>query len=125
MAKGGPIGNDHAVKHGFFRRIFPQDEETLAIIQEIQIKSPLEILWEQIVIQYTTIARAQKLMYVKDQEDITEHLKKRKVQADVKNIGTADKKNYRAIEKYREEECELQFTWDKHATFLQVQSRAI
>jgi uncharacterized protein YjcR len=122
---GAPVGNDHAVKHGFFARIFPDDEETRAIIEEIQIKSPLDMLWENIVIQYTAIARAQKLMFVKDQEDITEHLKKRKVMSDVKNAGSRDEKDYQAVENFREEEWELQFAWDKHANFLKAQSRAI
>jgi uncharacterized protein YjcR len=124
---GGPPGNDHAVKHGFFARIFPDDEETMAIVDEINGKrdNTLNILWENIVIQYTAIARAQKLMFVKDQEDITEHLKKRKVQSDVKNKGTRDKVDYQAVENYREEEWEFQFAWDKHANFLKAQSRAI
>jgi uncharacterized protein YjcR len=122
---GGPNGNDHAVKHGFFSRIFPDDEETRAILDDIQVKSSIEILWEQIVIQYTAIARAQKIMFVKDQEDITEHLKKRKVMSDVKNTGDRSEKDYQAIETYHEEEWELQFAWDKQATFLTAQSRAI
>ncbi|MCG6197881.1 hypothetical protein H1215_11960, partial [Anoxybacillus sp. LAT_38] len=60
--RGGaaPKGNSNAVTHGFFRRIFPDDEETHAVIGEIGVKSPLDILWENIVIQYTAIARAQK-----------------------------------------------------------------
>ncbi len=104
--EGGPVGNDHAVTHGFFRRIFPDDDETLAIIGEIQVKSPLEILWEQIVIQYTAIARAQRLMFVENRGDKT-------------------------IEKISEggglvgERWEIQQSWDKHANFLTAQSRAI
>ncbi len=105
---GAPEGNNHAVKHGFFSRIFPDDEETLEIIGQIQVKSPLEILWEQIIIQYTAIARAQKLMFVKDQEDITSLLKRE-----------------RYTEKSEEREYEIQFAWDKHATFLNAQSRAM
>ncbi len=105
---GGPPGNNRATKHGFFKRIFPDDEETLAIVEEIQVKSPIEILWEQIVIQYTAIARAQKLMFVKDQEDLTKVLKRTK---DSENMS--------------EREWELQHAWDKHASFLTAQSRAI
>lgn len=105
---GGPPGNNRATKHGFFKRIFPDDEETLAIVEEIQTKSPLVILWEQIVIQYTAIARAQKLMFVKDQEDMTKVLKRTK---DSENMS--------------EREWELQHAWDKHASFLTAQSRAI
>lgn len=110
--EGGPVGNDHATKHGFFKQIFPDDEDTLAIIEEIQIKSPLEILWEQIVIQYTAIARAQRLMFVENKEDITEHLKRKKRSSGIHSDSWED-------------EWELQFAWDKHASFLTAQSRAI
>lgn len=104
---GGPKGNRHAEKHGFFARIFPDDPETQAIIEEIQAKSPLEILWEQIVIQYTAIARAQKLMWVRDQEDKT-----------IERVG--DQRGNIIGEKW-----EVQQAWDKHANFMQAQSRAI
>lgn len=105
---GGPAGNKHAEKHGFFSRIFPDDEETMEILAEIQLKSPLDILWDQIQIQYLAIARAQKLMYVRDQQDMTKVLKR------TKDSDTVE-----------EREWELQHAWDKHATFLQAQSRAI
>lgn len=104
---GGPKQNRHAEKHGFFSRIFPDDEETQSILSEIEIKSPLDILWENIVIQYTAIARAQKIMYVRDKEDLTEYLKRER------------------RGRNPEKEWELQFAWDKHANFLQAQSRAI
>jgi phage terminase small subunit len=99
---GGPVGNSKAVTHGFFRRILPDD--ALAIADEIQIKSSIDILWENIVIQYTAIARAQRIMFVRDQEDVTRVMKK--------NGDTIT-------------EWEHQHAWDKHATFLQAQSRAI
>jgi len=104
---GAPPGNHHAEKHGFFSRIFPDDEETLAIVKEIQIKSPLDMLWENIVIQYTAIARAQKLMWVRDQQDKT-----------IEKVGYQKGKIIG-------EKWEVQHAWDKHANFLQAQSRAI
>lgn len=107
VGHGAPAGNKNAEKHGFFSRIFPDDPETQEIIEEIQIKSPLEILWEQIVIQYTAIARSQKLMFVKDQEDKT-----------IEKVG-----NQRG--KIIGEKWEVQQAWDKHASFLTAQSRAI
>lgn len=104
---GGPNKNNNATKHGFFKQIFPDDEETLDIINEIAVKSPLEILWEQIVIQYTAIARAQKLMFVKDQDDKT-----------IERVGYSKGKIVG-------EKWEVQQAWDKHANFLTAQSRAI
>ncbi|WP_102335737.1 phage terminase small subunit [Salimicrobium jeotgali] len=108
--RGGsaPKGNNNAGSHGFFRTIFPDDDETLNIVEAISEKSPVDMLWENIVIKYTAIARAQKLMYVTDQHDMTKEIKK------VKEFADSDETEY-----------EMQFAWDKHATFLTAQSRAM
>ncbi|MEG2750842.1 phage terminase small subunit [Anaerorhabdus sp.] len=105
----GPPKNQNAVKHGLFSKWFPQ--ETLEIAEMLgETESninPLDILWQNITLQYAAIIRAQKLMYVKDQEDKT-------------------------IEKIEEKEgnvCgergEVQQVWDKHANFLNSQSRTM
>jgi len=109
---GAPKGNKNAEKHGFFARIFPDDKETRDIVESINIKSPIEILWENIVIQYTAIARAQKLMFVRDHDDITRVLRRQKQSSGINSDSS-------------EEEYELQFAWDKHATFLKAQSTAM
>ncbi|WKV08186.1 phage terminase small subunit [Thermoanaerobacterium sp. CMT5567-10] len=103
---GAPFGNKNAEKHGLFSKYLPQD--TLDIIDEIQKKDPLDLLWDQIVIQYSAIIRAQKIMYVKDQNDLSKVLKR-----------TIESENI------SEKEYELQFAWDKQANFLQAQSRAM
>jgi len=122
---GAPKGNKNAVgnsggiggmpgernqnfKHGFFSRIFPDDPETREIVESINLKSPLEMLWENIVIQYTAIARAQRLMFVKDQDDLTKVLKS----------STSGEKSDSVT-------YELQFAWDKQAAFMAAQSRAM
>lgn len=102
----GPPGNKHAEKFGFFSKYLP--EETLGLIEEIQEKSQLDILWEQITIQYAAIIRAQKIMYVRDKDDMARELKKMKTS-----------------EHGEETEYELQFAWDRNATFLNAQSRAM
>ncbi|MCR8986078.1 phage terminase small subunit [Brevibacillus laterosporus] len=106
--RGGaaPKRNSNAVSHGFFRKYFP--EETADIMEEIESKSPIDMLWENIVIQYTAIVRAQRIMFVRDQDDETRVLKKEKPGM----FGT-------------EEEWEYQHAWDKQATFLNAQSRAM
>ncbi|MDO7787139.1 phage terminase small subunit [Desulforamulus aquiferis] len=104
----GSVGYQNNLKHGFFAKIFPDDEETRAIVHEIMEKGPLDILWEQIIIQYTAIARAQKIMFVRDQEDITKHLKREK-----SSVSTD------------EAEWEFQYAWDKQANFLKAQSTAM
>jgi len=105
--KGGaaPKGNKNAETHGFFSKYLP--EETFDIMREIQEKDPLDLLWENIVIQYTAIIRAQRIMYVKDQDDKT-----------VERVGHRSGK-------VRGEEWEVQQAWDKQANFLQAQSRAM
>lgn len=105
---GPPEKNRNAERHGFFSRIFPDDPETMAIINSIEIKSPLDILWENIVIQYTAIARAQKIMFVRDREDIT------KIVSGSSSGERSDSTTYA-----------VQFAWDKHASYLQAQSRAM
>jgi phage terminase small subunit len=112
--RGGsaPKRNSNAVSHGFFRTIFPDDEETFQIIDAIEHKSPVDIIWENIVIKYTAIARAQKLMYVNDQDDIVKVLKKEKSMSSEKMD-------------INEKEWEFQFPWDRHAKLLNAQSRAM
>ena len=66
---GAPKQNKNAETYGFFSKYLP--EETFSIIQEIEKKDPLDILWENIQIAYAAIVRAQKIAYVHDREDNT------------------------------------------------------
>lgn len=66
---GAPKQNKNAETHGFFSKYLP--EETFSIIQEINRKEPLDILWENIEIAYAAIVRAQRIAYVKDNKDNT------------------------------------------------------
>lgn len=102
----GPPGNKHAEKFGFFSKYLP--EETRELIEEIQTKDKLDILWEQISIQYAAIIRAQRIMYVTDKKEMIKELKKHKTS----DIG-------------EEVEYEFQFAWDRQASFLNAQSRAM
>jgi uncharacterized protein YjcR len=100
-----PLENKNAEKHGFFSKWLPP--ETAAIMQEIEKSDPLDILWDNIQLQYVAIIRAQRLMFVINQEDST----KTKVG---EGTGSIDS-----------EKWEIQYAWDKHATFLNAQSRAM
>ncbi len=102
---GAPPENKNAEKHGFFAKWLP--EETAQIMKSIEKLDPLDILWDNIQLQYAAIIRAQWIMYVRDQEDkTTEKVEERKG----KIIG---------------EKWEVQQAWDKQATFLNAQSRAM
>lgn len=105
VGHGAPPKNKNAEKHGFFSKHLP--EETMDIIQEIKEKDPLDILWENIQIQYAAIIRAQKIMYVRDIND--------------KTVEKVEERRG----KIKGERWEVQQAWDKQSTFLQAQSRAM
>jgi len=77
-------------------------------MKSIQKLDPLDILWDNIQLQYTAIIRAQRLMYVKDQQDVTTT----KIGEGYSETGSSEK-------------WEVQQAWDKQATFLNAQSRAM
>ncbi|MCJ0176229.1 hypothetical protein J0W67_17020, partial [Clostridioides difficile] len=106
VGHGAPKENKNAEKFGFFSKYLP--EETRELIQEISIKDKFDILWEQITIQYAAIIRAQKIMYVKGKEETVKELKK-----------------YESTENGEKIEYEFQFAWDRQASFLNAQSRAM
>ncbi|MDA1478372.1 phage terminase small subunit [Bacillus changyiensis] len=99
---GAPKGNQNAKTHGFFSKYLPQ--ETREIMEEIQERSPADMMWDQIQIQYAAIIRAQRIMFVADKEDHGREVK-------------SESRDYT--------EYEVQFAWDRHATFLNAQSRAM
>ena len=101
-AVGGPPGNKKAEKFGFFSKYLPP--ETKEIFDAVQDADPIDLLWHQIQIQYAAIVRAQRIMYVEDQEDSTK----------VTSMESAGSEAYM-----------VQMAWDKQASFLQAQSRAM
>lgn len=106
VGSGAPKENKNAEKFGFFSKYLP--EETQDLINEIKNKDKFDILWEQITIQYAAIIRAQKIMYVKDKEEMIKELKK-----------------HESTENGEKIEYEFQFAWDRQASFLNAQSRAM
>lgn len=106
---GAPKQNKNAETHGFFSKYLP--EETFSIIQDIEKKDPLDILWENIQIAYAAIVRAQNIMLVKDKDEMIKELKKKKVHCS-------------EMSESEEKEWEFQFAWDRQATFLNAQARA-
>ncbi|MEI5869222.1 phage terminase small subunit [Bacillus albus] len=116
VGHGAPVGNDNAATHGFFRKHFPH--EVADLVAEIAEKNPLDMLWENITIQYVAIIRAQRLMFVESKEEMIKELKKSKSE-----VFQDDKTAITTIP--IEEEYEFQFAWDRHATFMNAQSRAM
>lgn len=103
---GAPERNRNAEKHGFFSRYMP--EESLDILDEIADKDYIDILWENIQISYAAILRSQRIMFVKNKDELKKEIKKIK-----KKEGET------------EVEWEFQFAWDRQATFLSAQARAM
>lgn len=66
-------------------------------------ENPLDILWYNIQLQLTAIVRAQKIMFVADEYDKT-----KEVTLDGEAVG-----------------YEIQQAWDKQASFMTAQSRAM
>lgn len=99
---GAPPQNTNAEKHGFFSKWLPK--ETLEILGEVKEKSSLDLLWDNIQLQYAAIIRAQKLMYVRDKEDMTKE----------ESLESSDTTAY-----------DIQHAWDKQANFMSAQSRAM
>ena len=97
----GPPGNKNAEKYGFFSKYLP--EETREIFCAINQADPLDLLWHQIQIAYAAIIRAQRIAYVKDQQDKTKE-----------KIGRFDNGDTYMIQQ----------AWDKQNEFLKAQARA-
>lgn len=98
--------NSAAKKHGLFSRYIPK--ETLEIMGMLDKSNPADLLWDQIQIQYAAIIRSQEIMFVESKNEMIKELKKRKDN----EFGD-------------EVEYEFQFAWDRQATFLTAQSKAI
>lgn len=98
--------NTAALKHGFYSRYIPK--ETLEIVGMLEEKSPADLIWDQIMIQYAAIIRAQSIMHVESKDEMIKELKKHKMYEDGEEI-----------------EYEFQFAWERQAQFLNAQSRAM
>lgn len=115
-----PKGNQNAVTHGFFSKFLPT--ETLEIMEAMQERSAADLIYDQIQIQYAAIIRAQQIMYVTDKSELVKELKK----AEYEHVPFRDEDGepgFRPV--VVKEEFEIQFAWDRHATFLNAQSRAM
>ncbi|WP_343795241.1 phage terminase small subunit [Bacillus carboniphilus] len=124
---GAPPDNQNAVKHGMFRKWLPNDNELKEIYDAAREgMSTLDILYEEILIGFTNFIRAQKLMYVKDQDDMTKELKKEKFfKEKVERINDDGEVVEEFVETQGEREYEIQFAWDKQAKLLTAQAAAM
>ncbi|PEJ91615.1 phage terminase small subunit [Bacillus toyonensis] len=104
-----PLRNGNAATHGLYRKYLPKELYDLKEeLEEAINNDPLSILWESIMLQHAQIIHAQSIMFVNNKEDMTKELRKKKLS-----------------ESGFEEEWEIQFAWDKQASFLNAQSKAL
>lgn len=101
-----PIRNQNAMIHGLFSKYLPT--ETGEIMDAVSDRDPVDLIWDQIQLQYAAIIRAQKIMYVADADDLS-HKQSAYSEGEVASGET----------------FALQYAWDKQANFLAAQSRAM
>lgn len=100
-----PKGNKNRVTHGLFAKWLPK--ESLDIINDIGDARPEDLIYQNILIQYTAIIRSQKIMNV----EVNEVIKEVKKKADTLESDIV--------------EYEISFAWDRQEKFLVAQSRAM
>lgn len=109
--------NKASEKHGLFSRFLP--DETKEIMDVMTDLSAADLIWQQIQIQFAAIIRSQQIMWVNDKGEMIKELKKSKFEI------VPDPKNKGFKQVPVEQEYEFQFAWDRQATFLNAQSRAM
>src|SRR5690625_2103446 len=98
--------NSNARTHGLFAKYLP--DETLEIMNSINDINPLDILWTNIKMQFASIIRAQKIMFVENKDD-----------------HTTFKTKERPDDFADETQVEVHASWDKQATFMNSLSRSM
>lgn len=101
-----PKRNQNAKTHGLFSKHLPN--RTRELMDQLADSEPADIIWNNIMIQYSAIINAQKIMFVASKSELTK-----------------DTKKWSSGEGGRSEEYELQYAWEKQANFLNAQSRAM
>ncbi|PEJ68736.1 terminase [Bacillus pseudomycoides] len=102
---GAPKQNANAVTHGLFRKIIPNDDQhAMELLDEIQNHTELDMLFNSIQLQYFNILNSQRIMHVRDKDDMSREV-----------ISESE-----AGESYT-----VQFAWDKQANLLTAYARAM
>lgn len=119
---GAPLGNSNAYKNGMFSKWLPDDDELQEIYEVVKDNmSTLDILYEDILVSFTNYIRAQKIMFVQDQNDMTKEIVKTKSQKEFEKDKDG---NIQENEVYSEVEYDIQYAWDKQAKALTAQAAA-
>lgn len=106
---GAPKGNQNARTHGLFSKHVTK--ETLEVYNALDGLSLLDILWDNIMLAFISIIRAQKIMHVSGKDEMIKEIKKKKRHSS----GTSESS---------EIEWDFQFAWDRQAAFMRSQAKA-
>lgn len=105
LGHGPPKGNDNATTHGLFKKIIPNDDpHAMELLDEIQNHTELDMLFNSIQLQYFNILNSQRIMHVRDKDDMSKEI---------------------ISESEGGEAYMVQFAWDKQANLLTAYSRAM
>ncbi len=105
VGHGPPKGNDNATTHGLFKKIIPNDDpHAMELLEEIQNHTGLDILFHSIQLQYFNILNSQRIMHVRDKDDMSKEV---------------------ISESEGGEAYMVQFAWDKQANLLTAYARAM
>lgn len=75
VGHGPPKGNDNATTHGLFKKIIPNDDPyAMELLDEIQNHTEIDMLWSTIHLQYFNIMNSQRIMHVRDKDDMSEEI---------------------------------------------------
>ena len=102
---GAPPNNTNAIKHGLYRRFLPDEMQEL--MKEVENLDPLDLLWHGVELAYAKLLWSQRIMFVRDRDDMTKEIKKTEIYSD--DNMTSEK-----------QEWEIQFAWDKEANQLKA-----
>ncbi|HDR7242592.1 TPA: hypothetical protein QCW90_003283 [Bacillus mobilis] len=104
VGHGPPKGNHNAITHGLFRKIIPNDDPyAMELLDEIQNHTEIDMLWSSIHLQYFNIMNSQRIMHVRDKDDMSEEI-----------TSSGDSTGYT-----------IDFAHDKQAKLLQAYSKAM
>jgi uncharacterized protein YjcR len=129
---GAPKGNLYRLDHGnyydptkhldksFLRKYLPTVTKKIIKGTVESGLNSLDILWTNIQLQFAAVIASQKIMNVTSKEEMIKELKKSKT----KNKSRSTEKTS-TNDTEEELEYEFQFAWDRQATFLTSQSKAM
>lgn len=105
VGHGPPKGNNNATTHGLFKKIIPNDDPyAMELIEEIKNHTGLDMLFHSIQLQYFNILNSQRIMHVRDKDDMSKEV---------------------ISESEGGEAYMVQFAWDKQANLLTAYARAM